>query len=143
MTPTCSGNAFGPPPLFNGTYSETITWTIGPHTNPAVGASFLFFGGPPAESVGLPTGEVTSLTSTFTITDGGGTTVTGTKSLVANPGNWGVCLQPTDDAIGGNFGGAPLTGEIYILGAGVLSYQSTVDDGVTQTPKPASRRATS
>ncbi len=88
--------------------------------------------GPPAQSVGLLTGEVTSLTSNFTITQGG-TAVTGTKSLVPNAGNWGVCLQPTDDPVGGNFGGAPLTGEIYILGAGVLSYEATVTDGSPTT----------
>ena len=96
------------------------------------GPFFFPFSGPPAESVGLLTGEVTSLTSSFTITQGG-TTITGTKSLVPNGGNWGVCLQPTDDPIGGNFGGAPLNGEIYILGAGVLSYEAEIDDGTPTT----------
>ena len=130
---TRTGNAFGAPPLFNGTYTETINWTLGPQTNPAVPA-FFPFPGPPAESVGLLTGEVLSLDATFTIAQGG-TTVTGTKTLVANPGNWGVCRQFTDEDLEGPvFGGtAPHTGNIYILGAGVLSYEATVDNGVTQT----------
>jgi hypothetical protein len=133
MTLTVTGGAFGAPPLFNGAYSETITWTIGPQTNPAVPFFFPFAGGPPAESVGLLTGKVLSLTSSFTIT-AGGTTITGTKSLVDNGGNWGVCRQPVDEALGGPiFGPSLRTGEMYILGAGVLSYEATVDDGSPTT----------
>jgi hypothetical protein len=127
MTLTVNGGAFGP---FNGSYSETITWTVGPQTNPAVPAFPPFNNAPPAESVGLLTGKVLSLSSNFTIV-AGGTTITGTKSLVDNDGNWGVCRQPVDQDLEGPIfaGPAPHTGEMYILGAGVLSYEATVDDG--------------
>ena len=123
MTLTVTGGASG---TFNGSYSETITWTIGPQTYPAVPAFPSFSGAPPAESVGLLTGKVLDLDATFEIT-AGATTITGTKSLVDNDGNWGVCRQFTDEDLEGPiFGGsAPHTGEIYILGAGVLSYEVT------------------
>lgn len=125
LTVTVDGDASGP---FNaaGTYHETLTWTIGPQTYPAQPA-FFPFPGPPAESVGLQTGRVTALTANYTITSGG-TTITGTKTLVDNPGgNWGVCRNfDNEPAEGPILNNAPITGAYYILGAGVLSYTAHI-----------------
>jgi hypothetical protein len=129
MTLTRTGNAYGPDPLFNGTYTETIAWTIGPQTGPAQPAFQPFpDSGARAESIGFPTGEVLSLDATFTITtDDTLTTITGTKSLVANAGNYGVCRTFANEVTGSPaFGSTLLTGYFYILNAGVLSYDATV-----------------
>lgn len=123
LTVSVNGTASTP---FSGTYSETLTWTVGAQTLQAVPAFFPFAGGPPAESVGLLTGPVTSLTANYTIT-AGSTTITGTKTLVDNPGNWGVCRQWNNEpAEGPILNNAPLTGAYYILGAGVLSYTAHI-----------------
>jgi hypothetical protein len=123
LTVTVDGTASGP---FTGTYHETLTWTIGPQTDPAQPA-FFPFPGPPAESVGLQIGKVTALTANYTITTGD-TTITGTKSLVDNPGgNWGVCRNfDNEPAEGPILNNANLTGAYYILGAGVLSYTAHI-----------------
>src|SRR4029453_17634785 len=82
---------------------------------------------PPAESVGLQTGRVTVLTASYTITTPD-TTITGTKSLVDNPGgNWGVSRKfDNEPAEGPILNDAPITGAYYILGAGVLSYTAHI-----------------
>jgi hypothetical protein len=70
---------------------------------------------------------VTVLTASYTITTPD-TTITGTKSLVDNPGgNWGVCRNfDNEPAEGPILNDAPITGAYYILGAGVLSYTAHI-----------------
>ena len=130
---TRTGNGWN---FLQGTFTETVTATIGPQTGPPQPAIQVLSSGIRNGSVGFPTGRLLSFDSTFTFQSyDGRTTITGTKSLVDDLQNVGVCREyanePADSAV---FGTARLTGFFYLANAQVLNYEGTMTtDGVGQT----------
>jgi hypothetical protein len=126
-----SGVAF---PVTGSSVSGNLTWdltaTIGAQVNSSVNTFWpLNDNGAPMDSSGLKTGAVQSFTGHFAIDTDFDTTpdISGTLSGGSNPANWGVCrnfdAEPTESPnLGGN-----VTGDFYIVNAGVLTY--TVTDG--------------
>lgn len=117
-----------------GTFTETITATIGPQTGPPQPEIQVLSSGIRNGSVGFPTGRILSLSSTFEfVSYDGRTRISGTKELVDDLANVGVCREydgtaPSDSTL---FGPAKLTGYFYIVNAQVLSYSGTMTtDGV-------------
>jgi hypothetical protein len=80
-------------------------------------------------SVGFETGLLASLQGTMTINPSGtGPDIVAQVALASNAGNWGVCRTFFQEATGNpNVGGgvAPVTGDFYIVNAGVLTYDVT------------------
>jgi hypothetical protein len=115
---------------------EHFIATIGPQTGDPRGAFQPFPSSPPSESIGFQVGELLSFDAQFTISSPWGLVV-GTKHVLPNEGNYGVCREfvgePTGSAV---FGPAPATGYFYIVNAGVLGYDATVggvdDNGVAE-----------
>ncbi len=110
-------------------FYEHVTATIGPQTFDPRGA-FQPFPSPGirSESVGLPVGQLLSFDAQFTLASPWGLVV-GTHHLVANGGNYGVCREFVGEPTGSDvFGPAPATGYFYIVNAGVLGYDATVND---------------
>jgi hypothetical protein len=109
---------------FNGNVTETVTATIGPQNRPAP-SNFQPFTDTPLQvnSSGLQVGDLLSFHADFTIAGPQGT-ITGTKDLIDDAGNWGVCLGPLQDADTNSliYHHAPITGYFYYLTAGLLSY---------------------
>jgi len=84
----------------------------------------------------LPTGRITAWNDTFTMNLSGGGTVTGSKTLVDDLANVGVCRTFHDETttspyLGG--GQAPVTGFVYVLNAGSLTYTADITDGTGTT----------
>ena len=129
-----TGAAFIPGAFQGGWVNGTVTWdltaTIDTQTDPAV-PSVQPLPGDSArmESFGLETGALTSLQGTFTVDPyNSDENIVGTVSLSANGGNWGVCRTFFQEpATGSNIGGgvAPVTGKVYVVNAGVLTYEVT------------------
>lgn len=119
-----------------GTFSETVTATIGPQTGPPQPEIQVLSSGIRNGTVGFPTGRILSLSSTFEFESyDGRTRISGTKSLVDDLANVGVCREydgtaPSDSTL---FGSVQLTGYFYIVNAQVLSYSGTMTvDGVAE-----------
>ena len=109
----------------SGSFTEQIHAQIGPQTGPPAQEfkPFPSFSGGSAGSIGLPTGQLTSYTASFTLGDG----TTGTKSLVPDLGNTGVCLDLTGQSAPNNaFPVGTLTGRFWILNAQSLSYDAVI-----------------
>jgi hypothetical protein len=133
---TQSGNIYSGPE--QGSFTETVTATIGPQNGPAAPSFQPFsFGGFQSGSIGTATGAITSLQDTFTINAYDGSTITGTKSLVTDLGNSGVCLDLNDQQPPSTVIGAPMTGYLYILNLQDLTYSATSDNGATTDSGPA------
>jgi hypothetical protein len=128
---TDSGYIFGAP---GGWFSETVTARIGPQDGPPA-TPFQPFAdnGSQAGSIGLPTGRLLDFQASFTIHLNDGRTITGTKSLVSDLANTGVCLNLNDQKPPSDAFGAPMTGYFYIVNAQVLSYQATISDASGST----------
>jgi hypothetical protein len=123
---TRSGSVGGPN-YAGGTYTETIHAEIGAQDAPARPDFQPFeFSGLHVGSSGFPVGRITVWEDTFTITSGG-TTITGSKSLVNDLANTGVCRRfdgsPRPD-------GPPIDGFVFILEGGWLHYSADINDGV-------------
>ena len=126
-----SGTAF---PVTGSSVTGNLAWdltaTIGAQVNSAVNTFWpLNDNGAPMDSSGLKTGAVQSFTGHFEIDTDYDTIpdIKGTLSGGSNSANWGVCrnfhAEPTESPnLGGN-----VTGDFYIVNAGVLTY--TVTDG--------------
>jgi hypothetical protein len=129
---TDSGYIVGAP---GGSYSETVTATIGPQNGPAATAFQPFAdNGSQAGSIGLPTGSLLDFQASFTIHTNDGRTITGTKSLTSDLANTGVCLDLNDEKPPSDAFGAPMTGYFYLVNAQVLSYDATITDASGSTP---------
>jgi hypothetical protein len=121
-----TGFAFGP---IDGIAEIHVRVTIGPQDQPPVPDFAPFpWSGVQAGTIGLAAGPLTSFDEQFRITSyDGQTTVNGTKHLVADLGNTGVCQeyaheQPPDDPVFG----LPLTAYFSIANAQVLAYDATI-----------------
>lgn len=116
---------------YQGTFTETISATIGPQNGPPAPTIQPFsFSGAQVDSIGLPTGQVLGYTDTFTINGSDGTVITGSKTLGSDPGTFGVCLNLQDETAPSSvFGGGPMTGFFYLLATPVLSYSATISSG--------------
>jgi hypothetical protein len=129
-----TGSAFIPGAFQGGWVQGTVTWdltaTIDAQTGPAAPNVQPFpDDGARMESFGLNTGALASIQGTFTINpDNSSEDIVGTVSLSANGGNRGVCRTFFQEpATGSNIGGgaAPVTGDVYVVNAGVLNYEVT------------------
>jgi hypothetical protein len=129
-----TGAAFIPGAFQGGWVQGTVTWdltaTIDAQTGPAAPNVQPFpDDGARMESFGLNTGALTSIQGTFTINpDNSSEDIVGSVSLSPNAGNWGVCRTFFQEpATGSNLGGgvAPVTGDVYVVNAGVLTYEVT------------------
>jgi hypothetical protein len=130
---TKSGYALAGP--YQGTFTETVTATLGPQDGPPASAFQPFsWSGAQVGSIGFPTGRILSFDATFTITGYDGTTITGTKSLTTDLANTGVCVEFDHEQPPSNVFGAPMSGYFYILNAQVLSYTATVTSGSGSVP---------
>jgi hypothetical protein len=141
--PGNSGSAFIPLVAGGGWVWGSITWsldvTIGPQTNAAVGSFWpLNDNGQPAsapmDSGGLNTGAIQSVTGTFAIDPGndGINIIQGTVSGESNAANWGVCRKFDGDTTESPIQGPPgalVTGNFYMINAGVLTYTVTANGG--------------
>jgi hypothetical protein len=87
-----AGPATGP---YTGTFTETINVTVGPQTIPGTSRPVVPFN--PLPGTFFTAGPLVTLTASFTINAFDGSTVTGTKRLVANaPSGTGSCHQFTN-----------------------------------------------
>lgn len=109
----------------SGGFQEHIWATIGPQTGPPAQEfrPFPAFSGGTSGSIGLPTGQLTSYTASFTLDNG----AFGSKSLVTDVGNSGVCLDLSGQSAPNNaFPAGTITGHFWILNAQSLSYDATI-----------------
>ena len=128
MSLDTTGVAFGP---INGTAEIHVSITVGKQDQAPVPIFQPFpTSGATAGTIGLASGPLTTFQERFSITSFDGlTTAVGTKTLVADLGNTGVCATFQDQQPPNNpYLGAPLTGYFYIANAQVLSYQATITD---------------
>jgi hypothetical protein len=123
-----SGAAFIPGVFQGGWVNGRLTWeitaTIGPQVDAAKPTVFPFPGSPPMDSHGLMTGELTSFVGNFTIDPhpfDSSQDISGKVTLAPNAGNWGVCRSLVEQPRVA--GGPPLTGDVFELNAGVLTYE--------------------
>lgn len=131
ISTTKSGNGWN---FLQGTFTETVTATIGPQTGPEQ-PEIAVIGGIRNGSAGFPTGRLLSFDSTFTFQSyDGRTTITGTKSLVDDLQNVGVCRTYNNElSHSTRLGSALVTGFFYLANAQVLNYAGTMTtDGVAQ-----------
>jgi hypothetical protein len=127
-----AGSAFVPGGgWLNGDLSWELTATIGPQSGAAVPSYQPFPNdGVRMDSLGFATGPLESFAGEFSIDRSpagpGPEDIEGTLALTPNGGNWGVCRTFSEEVSGSPvFGGAPLTGDFYVLNAGVLIYEVT------------------
>jgi hypothetical protein len=128
LTLETTGFAIGP---YEGTSEVDVTVEIGAQTGAAVAP---FFPLPPpfnpieAGTIGLASGALTRFQERFRIvTFDGQTTVEGTKTLVADVDNTGVCqLYQNEQPPNNPRLGAPLTAYFYIANAQVLRYDARI-----------------
>lgn len=129
LTLDTTGVAVGPYP---GTFSASIKVQIGPQTGPVVPQSpigFPSFPGIQEGSIGFQTGELASVTETFHIdSPATGTTADGTKYLLADAGNFGVCQEfQNETPVPANpFFPIPITGYFYLADMNLLGYDATL-----------------
>lgn len=124
LTITRSGFVFG---AYDGTYEETLTATVGPQDGPPAAAFQPFtWSGVQAGTTGFSTGRIQSLVADFVITTYDGTVIEGTKELVEDLANTGVCREFAGEVPPSAVFGAPTYGYFYVLNAQVLKYTATV-----------------
>jgi hypothetical protein len=121
LTLSTGGAATGPYP---GTWTGVITVRIGPQVGPAA-------------LLGLHTGPLAEWREAFRIDSAVGT-VTGTKTLLVDPGNVGQCRQFHGDQPPELFG-VNLNGYVYTATAHALAYQATISVPRGRTFRDAGR----
>jgi hypothetical protein len=126
-----TGSAFVPSgtPWLNGSAHWELTATIDQQAGPAAPEIQPFPNdGARMGSFGLPTGALT-LDGTVEIDTNNDSTadIVADVSSLPNAGNWGVCRTFAQQPSGGDPGGgtSPITGDFYLINAGVLSYHVT------------------
>jgi len=129
LTLDTTGFAIGP---YSGSSEEHVRVEIGAQTGAAVAPFFPLpppFNGIEAGTIGLASGPLTTFQERFRIvTFDGQTTVEGTKTLVGDVRNTGVCQQYQNEQPPNNPRlGAPLTAYFYIANAQVLGYDARIE----------------
>lgn len=127
-----TGYALGPYP---GTFSVSITVQLGPQNGaplPETPIGFPAFPGIQEGTIGFPSGNLATVSETFHIdSPSTGSTVDGFKTLLADPGNVGVCRTFANElpAPANPFFPIPITGYFLIAHMDALAYGATI-----QTP---------